>query len=99
MPDTTVLYFQGTQLQGGGNGTAFGDGLRCVGGTTLRLGYETNVGGASQYPELGDASLSVKGQITAPGLVGYQVWYRNAAMFCTAATFNVTNAVKAIWVP
>ena len=29
----------------------------------------------------------------------YQVWYRNAAAFCTAATFNLTNGLTAIWQP
>ncbi|MCY2959186.1 MAG: hypothetical protein NTY35_03390 [Planctomycetota bacterium] len=28
-----------------------------------------------------------------------QVWYRNAAAFCTASTFNLTNGLSAVWVP
>jgi hypothetical protein len=42
----------------------------------------------------------VRGQIPLVGGVrAYQLWYRNAADFCTSATFNVTNAVRAVWVP
>jgi len=26
----------------------------------------------------------------------YQVWYRNAAPFCTSATFDLTNALE-VW--
>ncbi|MEY4775009.1 MAG: hypothetical protein RIT40_2044, partial [Planctomycetota bacterium] len=29
----------------------------------------------------------------------YQVWYRNAAAFCSAETFNLTNGVLATWSP
>jgi len=27
------------------------------------------------------------------------VWYRNAAAFCSAETFNLTNGVLATWSP
>jgi len=27
----------------------------------------------------------------------YQVNYRNAASFCTIATFNITNSLRAVW--
>jgi hypothetical protein len=30
----------------------------------------------------------------------YQCWYRNAdPVFCTVATFNLTNAVQVTWTP
>jgi hypothetical protein len=29
----------------------------------------------------------------------YQLWYRDAASFCTASTFNLTNAVEIAWEP
>ena len=44
-----------------------------------------------------DPSVSVKGLITAPGTRTYQVWYRNAAAFCTASTFNLSNGVSIVW--
>jgi hypothetical protein len=99
MPNAPCLYFQGTTQLGGGAGIAFGDGLRCAGGTIIRLGTKTNVAGASQYPDAGDPSLSVRGQVASPGMRVYQTWYRNAAAFCTSSTFNLTNGVGITWVP
>ncbi len=97
MPNSSALYFQGTLQVNGGLGTVFGDGLRCAGGTLIRLGTKTNVGGTSQYPEFGDLSVSVKGAVTSPGVRTYQIWYRNAAVFCTAATFNLSNGLQVVW--
>jgi hypothetical protein len=58
----------------------------------------TNVSGASQYPQPGDPSVSVKGNVVAPGTRTYQVWYRNAdPAFCTLSTFNLTNGVEVTW--
>jgi hypothetical protein len=57
------------------------------------------VAGASQYPEPGDPSVSVKGLVTTPGTREYQVWYRNAATFCTTSTFNLTNGLSVSWTP
>ncbi len=96
MPNSSCLYFQGTtQIS-----VSFGDGLRCVGGTVIRLGTKNNVAGASQYPAPGDASVSVRGLVPpAGGTRTYQAWYRNAATFCTASTFNLTNGVEIPWQP
>lgn len=100
MPNAAALYFQGTLRSAGGAGTAFGDGLRCVTGSVTRLGAKTNASGASQYPAAGDVPISLAGGI---GPVGgtrlYQAWYRNAAAFCTPSTFNLSNGVRASWVP
>jgi hypothetical protein len=98
MTDTNCLYFQGTAQQAGGLGVAFGDGLRCAGGTIVRLKTLLNVAGASQYPQAGDPPVSVRGLVMAPGTRAYQVWYRNAAAFCTPDTFNLTNGVEVTWV-
>jgi hypothetical protein len=99
MPSSSALYFQGTTQVNGGMGNVFGDGLRCAGGTTVRLKPVTNVGGSSQFPGAGDPSVSVKGNVTSPGTRTYQLWYRNAdPAFCTASTFNLTNGVLVTWV-
>ena len=97
MPNSSALYFQGTSSTGGGTGVAFGDGLRCAGGSIVRLGTKTNAVGVSSYPGAGDASVSVRGLVAAPGTRWYQVWYRNAAAFCTSATFNLSNALRVTW--
>ncbi len=99
MPNSSALYFQGTNQAGGGVGAAFGDGLRCAGGSVVRLKTTTNVGGSSQYPFGGNPSVSVKGMVTAPGTRTYQVWYRNAAAFCTTSTFNLSNGLELTWIP
>jgi hypothetical protein len=97
MPNSSALYFQGNSQQGGGLGVAFGDGLRCAGGTVVRLGTKTNFAGASSYPTGGDLSVSVRGGVAAGDTRTHQVWYRNAAAFCTASTFNLTNGVQVLW--
>jgi len=96
MPNASALYFQGTTVLAG---SLFGDGLRCAGGTVIRLGTKTNASGASQYPVAGDLSVSVRGACASGDFRTYQCWYRNAAAFCTASTFNLTNGVSVTWIP
>lgn len=98
LPPTAVcLYFQGTGI--GNSGTTFGDGLRCISGTVIRIGTKTASAGVAIYPEAGDAPISVKGLLPADGgYRGYQAWYRNAAVFCTSSTFNMTSGMRMIWV-
>jgi len=99
MPNSSALYFQGSTRQNSGLGNVFGDGLRCAGGAIIRLATKTNIGGSSAYPGGGDPSVSVRGSVSAPGTRTYQVWYRNAAAFCTASTFNLSNGVELTWAP
>jgi hypothetical protein len=100
MPDSSCLYFQGTTRVNSGLGGTFGDGLRCAGGSVTRLRTKTNVFGSSAYPGLGDPPVSVRGLVPpGGGLRTYQAWYRNPAAFCSAATFNLTNAVEVSWTP
>ncbi len=99
MPDSSVLYFQGTAQQSGGAGAAFGDGLRCAAGSVIRLGTKVNVLGTSQYPVGADQPVSIRGACAAGDVRTYQAWYRNAAAFCTVSTFNVSNGYQAVWTP
>jgi len=99
MPNESALYFQGTSQQNNGLGTPFGDGLRCAGGTITRLAIQTNTQSDSQYPEPGEPSISAAGGITGgPQTRTYQVWFRNAAPFCTPSTFNLTNGLSVVWI-
>jgi len=97
LPSTVpCLFFQGTAATA--PGVAFGDGLRCASGTTIRIGSKTTSGGVASYPEPGDLPISVRGGIPTGGAQRfYQSWYRNAADFCTSATFNTTNGVNVRW--
>jgi len=97
MPNSSALYFQGTGQAGGGAGAAFGDGLRCASGSIVRLGTKTNASGASSYPVGADLPVSVRGGLVAGDVRNYQVWYRNAAAFCSASTFNLTNGYSIAW--
>jgi hypothetical protein len=100
MPNSSCLYFQGTSVLAGGSGSAFGDGLRCAGGSVIRLGTKTNAASGSQYPVVGDPAVSVRGLVPASGATRwYQVWYRNAAAYCTASTFNLSSALRVAWAP
>ncbi|MBI5361873.1 MAG: M36 family metallopeptidase [Planctomycetes bacterium] len=99
MPLTvSAIFLQGSTIAS--SGIVFGDGVRCVDGTLVRLGTKTNVGGASQYPDVGDPLLSVRGGVTPGSGVSraYQTYYRNsAAGFCPPETFNVTNGWALVW--
>ncbi len=97
MPNSSALYFQGTNQQGGGVGVVFGDGLRCAGGAVIRLSTKFNAAGTSSFPVGADPLVSVRGLVTTPGTRTYQCWYRNAAAFCTASTFNLTNGYEIAW--
>lgn len=92
-----AAFFQGTSAENGGAGTVFGDGLLCVGGTLVRLGVRTSVGGALNLPSVGDPSISTAGSVAAPGIRTYQVWYRSGLPFCTFSTFNLTNGIQIDW--
>lgn len=99
MPNAAALYLQGTLAEHSGLGSVLGDGLACVGGSIVRLGSKTNVGGASHYPEPANPSVSVRGGCAPGDVRNYQIWYRNAAAFCTSAPANLTNGAQVVWAP
>ena len=98
MPATvSCIYLQGTAI----DDLTFGDGVRCAGGTLLRLRTRANVGGASAFPDSTDTiTLSQRGGVV-PGSGTtryYQTYYRNSApLFCPPETFNVTNGRVVVW--
>ena len=114
-PDTVVLRASETLpsalsifLQGNASLTpvAYGDGLRCAGGTLRRLYTKSASDGEVFAPGPGDPSISDRSaQLGVPippdGRRYYQVYYRDAnPTFCAAPqgnTFNATNAVKVDW--
>ena len=99
MPNSTVVYIQGTTQLNGGNGSVLGDGLRCVGGSLIRLGMKVNVSNGSTYPQVGDIPISIRGAVPASGGTRtYQAWYRNPTGPCGSGS-NLTNGVQVTWVP
>jgi hypothetical protein len=97
MTNSTALYFQGSTFDY--VQTVYGDGLRCVGGSIVRLGIKSNVSGSSQYPGPNDPSVSVRGGISQPGTACYQVVYRDGGSFCTPSAFNATSGMIVLWTP
>ncbi len=101
-PVASCLFFQGNNQQNGGNGAPFGDGLLCVSSGVIRLGTRTASAGIVEYGagHPGDIPVSVRGLVPVFGATKhYQVWYRNAAAFCTASTFNLSSALTIQWTP
>jgi hypothetical protein len=94
-PNQPGLFFQGTTQPGGGAGLVFGDGLRCAGGSVIRL--EVRVANGS-----GAASSTVS--ISQEGMVGpgsgsryYQFWYRDPSLSPCGGGFNLTNGLELVW--
>lgn len=86
-PHTSGLFFYGTTAVQ----TPFGNGFRCVGGSTVRLGIQTT-------DTFGDATLpldlnNLPGGAALPGQVrNFQFWYRNPA--AGGAGFNLSNGLS-----
>lgn len=97
LPNSTALFFQGTTRTQGGAGLVFGDGLRCASGTLVRLATKSAVNGQVSYPAGNEQGIAARGHVSLPGTRTYQVWYRNAANYCSASTFNLTNGVMVSW--
>jgi hypothetical protein len=99
MPNGPCLYLQSTDAAGSGQGFPFGDGILCAAGTITRLGVSINALGASTFPTSGTTLSSIGGVTSSGTLLNYQVWYRDAASFCSTATFNLTNGYQITWAP
>ena len=102
LPTVSCVFLQGNAEVSGG--IAFGDGVRCVGGSLKRLAVKTASGGGASFPEPGDPSITARsaalGDPIAPGEVRYyQVYYRDPDLaFCpTGSSFNVTSGLALQW--
>jgi len=92
------LFFQGTGQFAGGTGISFGDGLLCAGGTITRMGVVFPSGASASYPGgLTPNPIHVAGATVAGDVRHYQCWYRDAGVFCTARTSNLTQGLTVIW--
>jgi hypothetical protein len=97
-PNVHCLLFEGPV----GAAYVFGDGMRCIGSPTVRFPMRTADGtGATGFgAAYGDTPISAVGGVpVVGGIYGYQLWYRDPAAFCTAATTNLTNGIKVTWTP
>jgi len=99
MPNTPMIFLQGSAAAGADAGAVFGDGLLCVGGTIRRLGAKLNTLGWSSYPLPGDPPVSVKGGASPGVTLHYQAWFRDGAAYCSGGTWNLSNALALTWGP
>lgn len=82
---------------------AFGDGVLCVTGPTLRMGAKAASGGQASWPGPAEPSLSARsaalGDTIPPGRPRYYfVYYRDPDTgFGCAPTFNTTNSMMVRW--
>ena len=83
-----IFYYGPNQIQ-----LAFGDGFRCVGGTTQRLPVtSSNIAGNANWFLDVNAPPTLGGQIVSGSTWNFQFWYRDPA--AGQSGFNLTNAVQ-----
>ena len=88
-----------TQSTGTSAGVVFGDGVRCISGSLLRMGSTAAQNGVATWP-VGPDSISVRGMIPAAGATRYYyVYYRDVVPYCSSATYNLTDTQRIVWVP
>lgn len=94
LPGGPGVFFQGLNQVNGGAGAPFGDGLRCAGGSVLRL---QTVAADSWGSARTTVNLAVAGAAT-PGLaLNYQYWYRDPATAGSCSAFNLSHATTVVW--
>jgi hypothetical protein len=98
-----TVFFAGNAS--GGDGFAYGHGVRCADGAIVRFGSQFPAWGSVNYPNLAlgfDRPLSqASGVVPGSGQTRYyQAFYRDFVSgfsFCNSNGFNVTNAVAITW--
>lgn len=93
-PTAPALLIQGSQSANGGAGIPLGDGLRCVGGTLVRLGVRTAAAGVASW----GPGLSSAGGWSAGQTLKFQTWYRNPSGPCGSG-YNLSNALSVVIIP
>ena len=91
IPNQPGLYFQGNNAINSGDGTLFGDGLRCAGGGVIRLQvrFSDSTGSSST-----NINVSATGGVLAGDTKRYQVWYRDPVTSPCGALFNLSNGLE-----
>jgi len=90
------LYFQGNNAINNGDGVHFGDGLRCAGGSVIRL--QVRVADTAGISET-SIDIVAKGGVSSGDIKNYQLWYRDPASSLCGTTFNLTNGVQVLFTP
>jgi hypothetical protein len=93
------LLFSGVNTIGGGSGTPFGDGIRCCGGSVVRIEIFNPPGTTSPAAFDTDSTVTTITPQPAGTKRCYQYWYRDPATSPCGNQFNLTNAVTVTWTP
>lgn len=96
LPSNPGLFFQGSQRVAGGTGVAFGDGLRCAGGTVVRIQVRISNSLGSMHTS---APVAAVGGVLAGETRTYQLWFRDSFTTPCGAGFNLTNGLELSWAP
>lgn len=90
-PNQPALLFAGLNQVNSGMGLTFGDGLRCAGGSVVRLGVSVPdaSGAASWGPGLG-----AQGGWNAGDTRRFQAWYRDPVTGPCTTGFNLSNGYE-----
>jgi len=86
--------FAGINALNNGDGTVFGDGLRCAGGTVLRLGIRLPDGAGTVRWGPG---LGAQGGWVAGDTRRFQVWYGDRTIGPCLSGFNLTNGYEVVF--
>jgi hypothetical protein len=96
IPNQPGLYFQGNNAINSGAGVGFGDGLRCVGGSLVRLEVVFSDGAGFSSTSAGIGST---GGVSAGDVKRYQLWARDPNTSPCGGNFNLSNGVEINWTP
>ena len=90
------LFFQGNNAVNSANGNPFGDGLRCAGGSVIRLEVQfANAG--NNFSTQTSLPIAASGGANVGQTKRYQYWYRDAGTSPCNSLFNLSNGYEVTW--
>jgi hypothetical protein len=93
-PGCTGIFMQGTGHPNGGAGLPFGDGLRCIGGTTTRVEVvQADASGALQT----SVPLVATGGLAPGDVRRYQLWFDDPGASPCGTGSNTSNGLEVRW--
>ena len=96
LPSGPGLFFQGDNAVNSGMGNPFGDGLRCAGGSVVRLEVRFANAGNGFTTET-TISIATKGGVSAGQTKRYQFWYRDTGSSPCGSLFNLSSGYELVW--
>jgi len=96
LPGQPALLFAGLNAVNNGDGVIFGDGLRCAGGSVVRLGVrQPDANGAATW----GPGLGAQGGWQPGDTRRLQIWYRDPNGSPCGTGFNLTNGHELVFLP